>query len=576
MTNLSLKQLIQTEIFIFLNNEFKDLDISINEVEVTSCKNKEDGDYASNIALKLAKKVNQNPIELSTKIQSCISNKAIKEITKIEVAGPGFINFFISTASKVLILQEIMQKKDNYGKNELGCNKNILLEFVSANPTGPLHVGHGRGAVFGDCLSNLLGFSGYNVTKEYYVNDAGKQIMILTLSVLYRYHELINESFKKFFKDFYQGDYIWDISAHLHREYGDIFFIENLENIKLDDLDQTILEVKNNLKDKFEILREESVNYIIQDINKTLVNIDVNFDNWYLESDLLKSDMLRKTLDKLESKNMIEKKEGALWFKSKDNSDDTDRVLVKSNGDHTYFLSDIAYHQAKSNRNYDVLLNVWGADHHGYVPRIKSAFHEIKRNRVSIEILLIQFANLYRGKTKLQMSTRSGQFIKLDELINEIGKDAIRFFYLMRKNDQHLDFDIELAKKKTSDNPVFYIKYAHARICSVLEQILDRKINISNSNIDFEILSLDEEIELIDKLRSFPNVLKAACKKYEPHIITNYQRELAQLFHSYYNKCNIIKSNEELRNARVYLLRCIQIVLSNSSNIIGISLPEKM
>ena len=576
MTNLSLKQLIQTEIFIFLNNEFKDLDISINEVEVTSCKNKEDGDYASNIALKLAKKVNQNPIELSTKIQSCISNKAIKEITKIEVAGPGFINFFISTASKVLILQEIMQKKDNYGKNELGCNKNILLEFVSANPTGPLHVGHGRGAVFGDCLSNLLRFSGYNVTKEYYVNDAGKQIMILSLSVLYRYHELINESFKKFFKDFYQGDYIWDISAHLHREYGDIFFIENLENIKLDDLDQTILEVKNNLKDKFETLREESVKYIIEDINKTLVNIDVNFDNWYLESDLLKSDMLRKTLDKLESKNMIEKKEGALWFKSKDNSDDTDRVLVKSNGDHTYFLSDIAYHQAKSNRNYDVLLNVWGADHHGYVPRIKSAFHEIKKNRVSIEILLIQFANLYRGKTKLQMSTRSGQFIKLDELINEIGKDAIRFFYLMRKNDQHLDFDIELAKKKTSDNPVFYIKYAHARICSVLEQILDRKINISNSNIDFEILSLDEEIELIDKLRSFPNVLEAACKKYEPHIITNYQRELAQLFHSYYNKCNIIKSNEELRNARVYLLRCIQIVLSNSSNIIGISLPEKM
>ena len=576
MTNLSLKQLIQTEIFIFLNNEFKDLNISINEVEVTSCKNKEDGDYASNIALKLAKKVNQNPIELSTKIQSCISNKAIKEITKIEVAGPGFINFFISTASKVLILQEIMQKKDNYGKNELGCNKNLLLEFVSANPTGPLHVGHGRGAVFGDCLSNLLGFSGYNVTKEYYVNDAGKQIMILTLSVLYRYHELINESFKKFFKDFYQGDYIWDISAHLHREYGDIFFIENLENIKLDDLDQTILEVKNNLRDKFEILREESVNYIIQDINKTLVNIDVNFDNWYLESDLLRSDMLKKTLDKLESNNMIEKKDGALWFKSKDNSDDTDRVLVKSNGDHTYFLSDIAYHQAKSNRNYDVLLNVWGADHHGYVPRIKSAFHEIKKNRTSIEILLIQFANLYRGKTKLQMSTRSGQFIKLDELINEIGKDAIRFFYLMRKNDQHLDFDIELAKKKTSDNPVFYIKYAHARICSVLEQILDRKINISNSNIDFEILSLDEEIELIDKLRSFPNVLEAACKKYEPHIITNYQRELAQLFHSYYNKYNIIKSNEELRNARVYLLRCIQIVLSNSSNIIGISLPEKM
>ena len=271
MTNLSLKKLIQTEIFIFLNNEFKDLDISVDEVEVTSCKNKEDGDYASNIALKLAKKVNQNPIELSTKIQSCISKKAIKEITKIEVAGPGFINFFITTASKVLILQEIMQKKDNYGKNELGCNKNLLLEFVSANPTGPLHVGHGRGAVFGDCLSNLLRFSGYNVTKEYYVNDAGKQIMILSLSVLYRYHELINENFKKFFKDFYQGDYIWDISAHLHREYGDIFFIENLENIKLDDLDQTILEVKNNLKDKFETLREESVKYIIEDINKTLV-----------------------------------------------------------------------------------------------------------------------------------------------------------------------------------------------------------------------------------------------------------------------------------------------------------------
>jgi len=576
MTNLSLKQLIQNEIFIFLNNEFKDLDISINEVEVTSCKNKEDGDYSSNIALKLAKRVSQNPIQLSTKIQSFISNKAIREITKIEVAGPGFINFFISKASKVLILQEIMQKKDNYGKNELGCNQNLLLEFVSANPTGPLHVGHGRGAVFGDCLSNLLRFSGYNVTKEYYVNDAGKQIMLLSLSVLYRYHELINESFKKFFKDFYQGDYIWDISAHLHREYGDIFFIENLENIKLDDLDQTIYEVKNNLKDKFEILREESVNYIIKDINKTLLNIDVNFDNWYLESDLLKSDMLKKTLDKLESHNMIEKKDGALWFKSKDNSDDADRVLVKSNGDHTYFLSDIAYHQTKSNRDYDVLFNVWGADHHGYVPRIKSAFHEIKKDRTSIEILLIQFANLYRGKTKLQMSTRSGQFIKLDELINEIGKDAIRFFYLMRKNDQHLDFDIELAKKKTSDNPVFYIQYAHARICSVLEQILDRKINISNSNIDFEILSLDEEVALIDKLRSFPVVVEAACKKYEPHIITNYQRELAQLFHSYYNKCNIIKSNEELRNARVYLLRCMQIVLSNSSNIIGISLPEKM
>ena len=553
----------------------KDRYISVENIEVNICKDKKFGDFSSNISMKSSHLYNQKPRDLAAEIIAGIEEN--KNISKIEIAGPGFINFFITKNTKFEIIEKILNEKNNFGKNKIGKNLKVLIEFVSANPTGPLHVGHGRGAAFGDCLSKLLKTNGYEVFKEYYVNDAGKQIDILTLSVLQRYHELINDEYSFQYEDLYKGDYIWDIAAEVHRNFQETFLIKDLHTQKFNLVDDYISNVKNIIsKEKFNEIKNLSVKFIQDNIKKTLILSGIEFDSWFLESSLLQNDNLQDVIDFLSSNNHTYQKDNALWFKSTDKGDEKDRVLIKENNDHTYLATDIAYHKDKIERNYNRVINIWGADHHGYISRIKGAFNIFSKGKSDLTILLVQFANLYRGKKKISMSTRSGDFITLEQLLKEVGKDATRFFYIARKSDQHMDFDIELAKTNDSNNPVYYIQYAHARICSIFRQSRENNMTFSYSKKCLDLLSEEEELKIIKKLYSYPDIVKKSAERYEPHLLTNYMRELAQEIHSYYNKFQILVDDNNIRNARLSLIEACRQVLENSSNIIGIKMPEKM
>ena len=553
----------------------KDKHISVENIEVNICKDKKFGDFSSNISMKSSHLYNQKPRDLAAEIIAGIEEN--KNISKIEIAGPGFINFFVTKNTKFEIIEKILNEKNNFGKNKIGKNLKVLIEFVSANPTGPLHVGHGRGAAFGDCLSNLLKINGYEVFKEYYVNDAGKQIDILTLSVLQRYHELINDEYNFQYEDLYKGDYIWDIAAEVHRNFQETFLIKDLHTQKFNLVDDYISHVKNIIsKERFNEIKNLSVKFIQDNIEKTLILSGIKFDSWFLESSLLHNDNLQNVIDFLSSNNHTYKKDNALWFKSTDKGDEKDRVLIKENNDHTYLATDIAYHKDKIERNYNRVINIWGADHHGYISRIKGAFNIFSKGKSDLTILLVQFANLYRGKKKVSMSTRSGDFITLEQLLKEVGKDATRFFYIARKSDQHMDFDIELAKTNDSNNPVYYIQYAHARICSIFRQSKENNMTFSYSKKCLDFLSEEEELRIIKKLYSYPDIVKKSAERYEPHLLTNYMRELAQEIHSYYNKFQILVDDNNIRNARLSLIEACRQVFENSGNIIGIKMPDKM
>ena len=553
----------------------KDKHISVENIEVNICKDKKFGDFSSNISMKSSHLYNQKPRDLAAEIIAGIEEN--KNISKIEIAGPGFINFFVTKNTKFEIIEKILNEKNNFGKNKIGKNLKVLIEFVSANPTGPLHVGHGRGAAFGDCLSNLLKINGYEVFKEYYVNDAGKQIDILTLSVLQRYHELINDEYNFQYEDLYKGDYIWDIAAEVHRNFQETFLIKDLHTQKFNLVDDYISHVKNIIsKERFNEIKNLSVKFIQDNIEKTLILSGIKFDSWFLESSLLQNDNLQDVIDFLSSNNHTYQKDNALWFKSTDKGDEKDRVLIKENNDHTYLATDIAYHKDKIERNYNRVINIWGADHHGYISRIKGAFNIFSKGKSDLTILLVQFANLYRGKKKVSMSTRSGDFITLEQLLKEVGKDATRFFYIARKSDQHMDFDIELAKTNDSNNPVYYIQYAHARICSIFRQSKENNMTFSYSKKCLDFLSEEEELKIIKKLYSYPDIVKKSAERYEPHLLTNYMRELAQEIHSYYNKFQILVDDNNIRNARLSLIEACRQVFENSGNIIGIKMPDKM
>ena len=553
----------------------KDKHISVDNIEVNICKDKKFGDFSSNISMKSSHLYNQKPRDLAAEIIAGIEEN--KNISKIEIAGPGFINFFVTKNTKFEIIEKILNEKNNFGKNKIGKNLKVLIEFVSANPTGPLHVGHGRGAAFGDCLSNLLKINGYEVFKEYYVNDAGKQIDILTLSVLQRYHELINDEYNFQYEDLYKGDYIWDIAAEVHRNFQETFLIKDLHTQKFNLVDDYISHVKNIIsKERFNEIKNLSVKFIQDNIEKTLILSGIKFDSWFLESSLLQNDNLQDVIDFLSSNNHTYQKDNALWFKSTDKGDEKDRVLIKENNDHTYLATDIAYHKDKIERNYNRVINIWGADHHGYISRIKGAFNIFSKGKSDLTILLVQFANLYRGKKKVSMSTRSGDFITLEQLLKEVGKDATRFFYIARKSDQHMDFDIELAKTNDSNNPVYYIQYAHARICSIFRQSKENNMTFSYSKKCLDFLSEEEELKIIKKLYSYPDIVKKSAERYEPHLLTNYMRELAQEIHSYYNKFQILVDDTNIRNARLSLIEACRQVFENSGNIIGIKMPDKM
>ncbi len=570
-----MKDIIKKLIKESLQEIDKKNNFSSEDIEVNSCKDKKFGDFSSNIAMKYANTYKKNPRELAEDIINKI--KENDNIAKIEIAGPGFINFFISRNKKSEIIEKILEERNNFGKNSSGIKSSVLVEFVSANPTGPLHVGHGRGAAFGDCLSNILSENGFNVTKEYYVNDAGKQIDILTISVLQRYHELINSNEKFSYDDLYKGDYIWDIAAEIHRNHNSFFFIKNLKELNNLSQDEYIACIKKKLTNKkFDEMKKIAVEYILKDIKQSLNMAGIKYNSWFLESSLLESENLKLILDYLSQNNYTYAQDNALWFKSQDLGDEKDRVLVKENKDHTYLSTDIAYHKNKIERNFDKVINIWGADHHGYISRIKGAFQIFSKGKSELIVLLVQFANLYRGKEKIAMSTRSGEFITLNELIKEVGKDATRFFYLTRKSDQHMDFDIELAKSNNSNNPVYYIQYAHARICSIFRILDDNDSKFNFDKHKLNLLNKDEELNIMKKLSSYPDIIINSAKKFEPHLLTNYMKELAQEVHSYYNKYQVLVDDKDLRNARLSLMQATKHVFENSGRIVGITMPEKM
>ncbi len=562
-------------------------DLNIN-IQVSRSKDKAHGDFACNIAMQLAKQAKMPPRQLAEILVSNLPDDG--NITKVDIAGPGFLNFYVNENLHGEILDSILQQNENFGLSKKYLNKKVQIEFVSANPTGPLHVGHGRGAAYGATIANLLAAVGYQVQREYYVNDAGRQIDILTTSVWLRYLELCDEKFN-FPVNAYQGDYIWDIAATLHREYSDKFLHHAQQwmvDLPADEpqggdkevyIDSIITKAKSLLgEDNYEIFVKCALEAITNDIKDDLALFGVEYDNWYSEKSLVTNHKVQEALNTLENNGHTYEKDGATWFRSIQFGDEKDRVLVRENGTHTYFASDIAYHLDKYNRGFDRLINIWGADHHGYITRIKAAVEALGKDAKSLDIPLVQFANLYKGGKKLAMSTRSGEFVTLRELRKQVGKDAARFFYVMRKHEQHLDFDLDLATSQSKDNPVYYVQYAHARICSIFQQANVELQDPSVLSADNSQLSNQHEINLLRLLAQFPEHVLSSAEKLSPHIVVNYLRDLANAFHSFYNEKEnqVLSDNLAIRDARLKLINATKIVLNNGLSLLDVSAPEKM
>ena len=560
---------------------------AIDDIQIERTRDQAHGDFACNIAMVLAKQANINPGQLASAIVENLPESEI--IDRVEIAGPGFINFFLNKRSLLNVITEILQAGKNYGRSEFGSVKSILVEFVSANPTGPLHIGHGRGAAYGAAVSDLLEAVGYKVDREYYVNDAGRQMDILTVSIWLRYLEQcgINIDFPG---NAYQGNYILEIADKLFSDKQQALSckMDSKNNIlkgceETDDpetkMDQLIAISKSMLGYKnYQSILDLGLNEILDVIREDLADFGVVFDRWFSEQTLTDDKKIQKCIDRLKESDFVYEENGALWFRSTSFGDEKDRVITRENGQTTYFASDIAYHLEKFSRGYDKAINIWGADHHGYIARVKAALSALNKDPDALEILLVQFATLYRGTEKLQMSTRSGQFVTLKELRDEVGKDATRFFYIMRKSEQHLDFDLELAKSKSNENPVYYIQYAHARICSVLKQVEEKGLSydVAIGNKNLHTLTEPSEEKLITALSCYPEIIHAAAKEYEPHQLAYYLKDLANEFHSYYNSCQFIVDSEELRNARLNLICATKQVIANGLGILGVSAPEQM
>lgn len=579
----SIEQLIRAalEIYARENDLESARDISF---KVENTRDQKHGDLACNVAMVLASRTGTKPRELAEKIVSLMPPSAL--VNKVDIAGPGFINFFLNQDSFLNVIHEIREKGEKFGQSDFGKDQSILIEFVSANPTGPLHIGHGRGAAYGAATANMLEAAGYRVEREYYVNDAGRQMDILAVSVWLRYLQFCDINIE-LPGNAYQGDYIKDIADAIYQEKksGLVCSAETLTGIiashtdpeKL--LDALIACAKTELgKDNYLFLFEKSLNAIRDDIENDLAEFGVVFDNWFSEKSLTETNKVEEAIDILRRNDYLYQKDGATWFRSTDLGDEKDRVVIRENGQTTYFASDIAYHHLKYERGYDRMIDIWGADHHGYIARVKASLEALGKNPDLLDILLVQFATLYRGPEKLQMSTRSGQFVTLRELRNEVGKDAARFFYVMRKSEQHLDFDLELAKSESQDNPVYYIQYAHARVCSVLRQASEKNLTLpaDPASVDLDRLDQSYEKAILTRLSIFPEILLNAAQSYEPHQIVFYLRELANEFHTYYNACQILVDDEGLRNARIELICAVRQVIRNGLSLLGVSTPEKM
>jgi len=543
------------------------------------------GDFASNIAMRLAKPARKSPRDIAASIVEALSDS--EQINKIDIAGPGFINFHLSDSAFHEELESILDTGDAYGRQPQRTSPKILLEFVSANPTGPLHVGHGRLAAYGATVGNLLEAAGYPVHREYYVNDAGRQMDILGMSVWLRILE--NDGIAVPFPTAgYRGDYIRDIATTINTDDLAAVDADDLLNgLPADEpegdkeayVEALIGKGKALLGENgFDRVRQQSLDSIRDDIEDDLAEFGVTFDRWYSEQELTKGDAIDKALEVLEERGMLYEKDGAKWFRATDFGDEKDRVVVRDNGVRTYFASDIAYHFEKRERGFDHLIDMLGADHHGYVTRLKAGLEAMGYKGDDLEVNLVQFVALFRGGEKMQMSTRSGEFDTLRQLRTEVGNDAARFYYVSRSNDQHLDFDLDVAKSQSNDNPVYYIQYAHARVASVFRQLGEKSLQWDQANGRSQLVLLVEPQEktLMTSLSRYPEIVELAANNRAPQHLVHFLRDLANDFHTYYNAHAFIVDDGALRDARLYLISATRNVIANGLGILGVSAPEKM
>jgi arginyl-tRNA synthetase len=566
-----MKQKIKKLIYEALKQAYQKGDLPSSEfpeVELEEPKARMHGDFSTNIAMIMASSQKMAPRKIAESIINHMDDSG-SMILKVEIAGPGFINFYLRQSAWYPALRRVYEEGERYGSSDIGKGEKIQVEFVSSNPTGPLHVGHGRGAAVGDSVGNILSFCGYDVQKEYYINDSGRQINTLGRSVFYRYRELFGEKIE-FPDTCYQGDYIRDIAIK----------IKDTDGNKLLDPDEKPDEKPDQKKDE-----EKAVLYcarlaaeeILEGIRKDLDSFGVRFNKWFSEQSLYDSGMVDSVISDFKKKKIVYEKDGALWFKTSDFGDEKDRVVVKKNGEKTYFASDIAYHQEKYERGFDLVIDVWGADHHGYIPRMSASVQASGRDKNQFHVILVQLVNLLRGGEPVAMSTRAGEFVTLKDVISEVGSDAARFIFLTRHYDSPLDFDLELAKKKTSDNPVYYVQYVHARISSIIRKAVEREISVIVTDDEaIAMLTQPEEAELMKALARYPETIENSAKLMEPHRITFFLMNLASLFHAYYNKHRVLTDDPVLSRGRLYLITAVQKVIRNGLTLLGVSAPDKM
>ena len=557
------------------------------------------GDFASNIALVLAKRVGKPPREFAALLVAALPASPLVERT--EIAGPGFINFFMTSDATERTLLDVLEAGEHYGRSEGGKGTRVLVEFVSANPTGPLHVGHGRGAAYGDSVAALLEATGHDVHREYYVNDAGRQMDILAASTWLRYLELCGEALR-FPSNGYRGGYVIDMAKSLQEACGEALHrpatavMSDLPKDTLGDgeaasaeagedgdkeahIDALIGRARSLLgADGYRQVFRLALDIMLDDIRDDLGEFGVEFDEWFSEQRLADEALVQRALDRLKDNDELYQKDGATWFRATRYGDDKDRVVVRDNGQTTYIASDIAYHLNKRERGFDILLDVLGADHHGYVARVRAGLAAMGEPADSLDVQLLQFVALYEGQKKIAMGTRGGKFVTLRELRRDVGNDVARFFYIMRSHDQHLDFDLELARTQSDDNPVHYVQYAHARMCSIFRQLEEQGLSWDEAGASAHVdqLNTDHERALIATLGRFPEVVARGADKRAPQVIANYLRDLARDFHGFYNACKVLVDDPSLRDARLVLVAATRQVVANGLTLLGVSAPQSM
>lgn len=527
---------------------------TIPAIHLESPRDKANGDYATNIAMQLTKLAKKPPRSIAEAIIENIDTTNTP-IEKIEIAGPGFMNISLRKDYLADVVKAVLEQGVDYGRSKSGAGEKIQVEFVSANPTGDLHLGHARGASVGDSLCNVLDFAGYQVSREYYINDAGKQINNLALSIVARYNEGLGLD-NEMPEDGYQGQDIIDIANELIAEHGDKFS-------------------KQSQQEQFDYFRSHGLKIELAKLQQDLADFRVSFDSWYSETSLYDNGRIEVALDKLRSNGHVFEEEGATWFRSTTFGDDKDRVLIKNDGTFTYLTPDIAYHEDKISRGFDQLINIWGADHHGYIPRMKAAIQALGYDRDTLEVSIIQMVQLYKDGEKMKMSKRTGKAVTMRELVEEVGLDAVRYFFAMRSGDSHMDFDLDLAVSQSNENPVYYAQYAHARISSILRSAEEQGYVASTEQLN--LLQAEKEIDVLKKMGDFPQIVADAAKNRSPHRVATYIQELAATFHSFYNAEKVLDpTNDDMTRARIALITAVRTTIANALGLIGVSAPEKM